>query len=208
MIKNGFADQVPQIVYGQIKALELQAERQASEMVVDKILSDIKDSIQVEQMPTREDLEKSFLSKRANPLQIRFDEETDSVYVIGVGLPGREELYTEKIPVPDEKGQKVAEEVLTLNRQEYNTVITYLKVSWSDYKSAVNEVANMAPEIKAGLAGFFDISLNDEHLAAIRLATPGLTADDINGIAIHALAHKATSGNAHSPIISGSSFLG
>jgi hypothetical protein len=198
VIRSGYDDQVPGVIAAQIATLTAQAEREASELVVDKILRTIKDGISVEHLPNRTAFEAAFLSKRATPVQVKIDSESEGVYLVGVGLPGREELVLNRVPVEDETGQVCGHELITTNEIHYDTVITYCQVSWQEYRDADEAVSLFDPHVVAGIGSYFDIPAHKEHAVAIRLATPGLDDDDLHRIAMHALQNQGAAASTHS----------
>lgn len=178
--------------------LTAQAERETDEMFVDKVLRSIKDGISVEHLPTLQEFEGSFLSKRASPVQIKFDAESEAVILMGIGLPGREELILQRIPVLDHNNKQIDTELTTTNAIHYDTVISYTIASWADYRANDEAVSSFPQQIIAGLGSYFNVPAHKDHIVAVRMATPGLDDEDLYRIAMHALQNQGAAGQSHS----------
>ena len=177
IIRSAFYDRVPDVVSNYLTTLLDQAKRQSSEHEVGQVMEKIDRDFRIEHVPTRDDFEKSFFSGRAHPPEIKVDRDTDRVYLIGLGLPGREEKVLDNRRVKDPKtGDHYMDEVITTSEIFEDTVLTYTEASWPEYRSAHNTANDIPGGVAQAVCSYFD--LPPHMFEAVVLATPSLSQDD------------------------------
>lgn len=189
MIYSGFTDQVPQIIESYVTVLRENAAQNVDAEELDYALRNIDQKLHVEHRPDRHSFESAFMAKRAYPAEIKIDPSTDRIYLVGLALPGREELYVVDEDVKDEHGNVVAREQITTSDIKDDAVLIYTEVSWKDYYTAARRLEAMEPIIQQALCRYFQFP---QHLLlGMLLATPGLSDEDLHGIALYALQQPA-----------------
>lgn len=190
VVKTAFADQVPDIIAAQIATLTQQAAMHTDEMIIDKILEDIRNGISVEELPDRQYFQNSFLAQRATTPQVKVDTESENLYLMGVGIPGREELHLQRVPMINKHNEVVGYDLQTTNKIQYDTVISYTRIGWDELKEAEDETARVDEHTKALICSYYKLPAHDGFYTSIRLSTPTLTLEDIYAIASYVEANQ------------------
>lgn len=185
-MRTALTGQVPTIIEAYVGALYQQALERIDPQAVGAALRRIEEDIQVEHLPHREAFQQSFLAKRAHPPEIKVDETTDRVYLVGIGVPGREELKVRHLNVRDKNtGDKVGTELVTESVVADDTVISYTELSWTEYRRAEDEAKGLDEAERIGLCRYFN--LPPTAVVAAIAATPSLTREERRRIASYAL---------------------
>lgn len=186
VLHSAYVDQVPPVISSYVDVMIAQALQATDESMQEHTIRRITHGITIEHVPTREVFEKAFVSKRAAPAEIKICSETDRIYIVGVGLPGREELTTERVPHVN-PFTKVMEgtEIITMGSIKEDTILTYTEVSWREYREATDLVNNFHPMVRQGLAKYFQMP--EHYTVGIVLATPSMTEENYHEIASYAL---------------------
>lgn len=186
--RSAFEDLVPAVVWAYVTTLVESAKGKVDEMEIDHALRHIQDNFSIEHRPQPAMFQDAFLERRAHPAEVKIDPQTDRVYLVGLGLPGREELRIEPRDILDEKGQVVGREPITTTEVMTDAVLVYTEVTWPAYHTASERARNLHDWVRQGLCRYFQIP---EHLlTATLLALPGFTDEDLAWIASNAQQHS------------------
>lgn len=169
---SGLSDQVPSIVEAYVLSTVKGVEQAINEMEVGRALSNLEKKFYVEHVPSRQHFEKAFISRRASPADVKKDPKTDRLYLIGAGLPGREEFF-------------MHEQGFTDSVVKDDAVLVYTEVSWTEWRDALATVDRLPQVIQQGLELFYKVP--NHNLPATVLALPSVSEDQLYGIAAHAL---------------------
>ena len=179
-ITNAFDDQVPPIIAAYILTLIESAKDQVDEMDLGHALRKIQDDFAIEHVPDRETFEQSYLRKRISPAEVKVCPNTDRVYLVGLGLPGREELITRMMTL---EGTDIKQPVTDSVIRD-DTVLVYTEVSWHAYHTATRRAGDLPDHVRQGLTQYFQVP--PHYLSGTLLATPSLTDEDLFRIASYA----------------------
>ncbi|RME26214.1 MAG: hypothetical protein D6800_06755 [Candidatus Zixiibacteriota bacterium] len=179
-IGSALEDKVPDFILAQMAVSERFATYTAQELELrDPELE--RERITVERLPDRKAFEQAFLSKRASNPTIQFDEATDRIYLVGLGLPGREELVLEERYVKNRYGDKVAKELVTLSVIREDTVLSFAEISWPEYREVCDLHDRLPPAVQTAVAKYFKTV--PDSLLPVLASLPTLTEEDYYRIA-------------------------
>jgi hypothetical protein len=187
-IKNCWGDQVPACVEAYVSLLLAQALNTSDEHESDHIIRKIKDGITIRHLPRRADFQAAFERRAAAPAEVKIDWATERVYLVGVGLAGREELEVFKRPVKNRFGETECYAAETHGEVVDGTVLTYTEISWQELQAAEARVERMPELVKEKLCSFFQIQ--PAYLSAAVLALQSYTDEDFHRIAYYVLQHS------------------
>ena len=188
LIRHSFSDQVPPVIEAFVGTLIAQALSNFNEHEADHMIHKIRDGLVVRHLSRREEFEQAFLRQSAKPCEVRIDWTTERVYLVGVGLPQREELDVVKRPVKDRYGNTQYYEKETIGEEVEGTLLTYTELSWRELRTAEERAAKLPPQVAQTLCTYFQIT--PQHLPAVLLALVSCQDDDLYGIARYALEHS------------------
>jgi len=183
-IRTALSDQVPSVVEAYVTVTVEGAKQAVNEMELDFALRKIQDGLSVEHLVDRYAFERAFIARRAAPAELKVDPDTDRVYLIGIGMPGREELELQDVPIKNKNGQLLVRDLVTQGVVHDDAVLSYTEVSWAELRTAEERVHNMSEDLKLGLCRYFQMSPN--NLLGAVVATPSMTNEDYHWIAYYA----------------------
>jgi len=174
-------DCVPPVVEAVVRLFESQVLEQFGEAEAARVLERLRDQIVVLHVPDRRVFEGLFLRRRVHPVEVRVDWRTERVYLLGVGVPGREELENVRIPVVNRYGETQLYLLETIGVEADDTVVAYTEASWRELAEAEERVERMPAWQRAALLTFFQVP--ETHLVATVLTLVSLTDEDLLRIA-------------------------
>jgi hypothetical protein len=185
VLRRSFGDQVPPVIEAYTATLIAQALEATDEGEHGNVLERIREGLSVHHVARRDEFEQHFLSKRASPCEVKPDWSTQRVYLVGIGLPGREELTVTKVPIKDRYGNTQYYAPETHGEQRDDTVLCYTEVTWAELLEAEERVEKLDPQVAQALCKYF--GCQPYHLSAAFLALPSYRDEDFYGIALYAL---------------------
>jgi hypothetical protein len=186
-IRNTYEDAVPPVIEAYVTLVRKRIIEQIGETDGEQIVRALDDTFNVVPM-SRAEFEQGFLEKRFSPAEVKFDEETDRVYVVGLGLPGREELKLQDRPIKNKHGDIVARDLATVSENKHDIQLCYTEVTWADLRAAESKLEKMNQDMIQGLYTYFECS--PYQLVGPLLALESHTNDDLERIARYALYHN------------------
>lgn len=187
VIPSAFLSQVPDVIGARIETQLQTVSAHQNQMVADAKERDLRDRLQVLHIPTREGFEGLALKGRVQTPEVKIDEETSRVYLVGAGSPGRQERHVDTIPVEDEAGV-IAEQLYTDIVEKGDIVVAYTEVGLGEFRQAADTVNELGPATRKGLSYFFKLPAS--HLTGLVLALASHTTSDLRNIAKYALRQK------------------
>ena len=200
VIPSAFLSQVPDVIGARIHSQLKTVASHENKIVADAKRRDLKSRLKVLHLPTRDGFESLVLKGRIQTPEIKIDEGTNRVYLVGGGVPGRQERQLQSTPVDDEAG-RIAEQIYTDIVEKDNIVIAYTEVSLEEFKSAADKTNELADKVVTmnpqngepitaaqGLSIFFRVPMS--HMTGMVMALHNQTKEELESISLYALKQK------------------
>lgn len=187
VIPSAFLSQVPEVIGARIEA-QLKAIGSHNELEAEKKRSQMRDQLKVLHLPSRSSFESLVLEGKVQNPEVKIDEPTSRVYLVGAGAPDRQERALKERPVDDES-EVIAKQLYTdLVDSKDNIVVAYTEISLGEFRSASDKVNELDMATQKGLSFFFKLPAS--HLTGLVLALANHSTDQLKSIARYALKQK------------------
>lgn len=147
----------------------------------------LKKKLKIIHLPTRQSFQGLYLPGRLQVPEVKLDDLTNRYYLVGAGVPGRQEHHEQLRPVDDEAGI-IAQQVFTKKVTADDLVIGYTEVSRGEFKDAEKKASQLSQIAVQGLMEFFEIP--PTHLTGMILALPDFSIEELEQTARYALHEK------------------
>lgn len=188
VLPSAFLDRVPDVIAARVQTmLDGVGAHAETGLEAAHNQKQLRKKLKVIHLPTRQHFQGLFLPGRLQVPEVKLDELTNRYYLVGGGVPGRQEHHEQLRPVDDEAGI-IAQQVFTKKVTAEDLVIGYTEVSRGEFKQAADRASELDQVTVQGLMQFFDIP--PTHLTGMILALPDFSIEELEQTARYALHEK------------------